>query len=342
MSRMAKYAQIIWPQPTDVDVLARNHAVDTLISELSELTTRQAVEAADSIAASLVGGELGSLLGPKAERAISAKSAAFVLDGNELQAVICLAVASLVLVQNEPIENDGWNPADALAASLWSALTFQDQLEHPKMEDLRKDLIEACRTRVRDVAHASRQRHDVPDVGNLTIPEGDVAGSRANTAYKRATAPVIRALKDNQDLDREELDFLWWALSGYSTLLEEPLSDRDPFCRAVASGLEGATLLRRLPGDGFRHVVLRGVEKTDGRKLPGLVEELSAEREGLGNQFDGSWCMQFPCVFPLITTLVSGEAADGCTIEFDARDWGARALLEASIVAMEGRPAGVA
>jgi len=58
MSRMAKYAQIIWPQPTNDDVLARNHAVETLTADLSQLTTRQAVQAAASIASSFGGAEL--------------------------------------------------------------------------------------------------------------------------------------------------------------------------------------------------------------------------------------------------------------------------------------------
>lgn len=342
MSRMAKYAQIIWPQPTNEDVLARNQAVESLTSDLAQLTTRQAVDAAASMAASFGGAELGTFLAPKAEKAISDKSAAFVLNGNEQQAVICLAVAALVLVKEATVDASGWSPADALAASLWSALTFQDQLEHPKMEELRKDLIEACRARVRIVARAARQRQEVPDVGTLTIPQSDVAGSRANAAYRKATAPVIKALKENQDLDREELDFLWWVLGEYSGLLAGPLSDRKPYCRAIASGLEGATLLRRLPGDGFRNAVLRGVEATERLSLAALLEALGTERAELGKSLEGQWAVQLPNVFPLIATLASSEIASTCAIELDARDWGTRALLEASIIAMERRTTGAA
>lgn len=342
MSRMAKYAQIIWPQPTDDDVLARNHAVETLKTDLSQLTTRQAIDAAASIAGGFGGAELGTLLAPKAEKAISDKSAAFVLNGNEQQALICLAVGTLVLMQEATVDGTGWSPADTLAASLWSALTFQSQHEHAKMEELRNELIEACRARVRRVAHAARQRQEVPDVGTLTIPVNDVAGSRANAAYRKATAPVIKALKENQDLDREELDFLWWVLGEYSGLLAGPLPDRKPYCRAIASGLEGATLLRRLPGDGFRHAVLRGVEATECLSLKALIETLGVERAELGKSFEGHWAVQVPNVFPLIATLASIEIPSTCAIELDARDWGARALLEGSIIAMERRTVGAA
>jgi hypothetical protein len=342
MSKMAKYASIIWAEPTNDDVQARNGAVDALKSDLSKLTTRQAVEAASTIAQGFGGAELSELLAPKAEKAISDRSAAFVLKGSEQQAVICLAVAALALVQEPVRSGDGWTAIDALAASLWSALTFQNQLEHAKMEELRKDVLEACRSRVHAVAKAARLRQDVPDVGTLTIAENDAGGSRANAAYKKATAPVIKALKENQDLDREELDFLWWVLSEYSELLGGPLTGVTPLCRAIASGLEGATLLRRLPADGFRHAVLRTVESTDVVSLAALLTALAAERTALGKHHEGTWPVTLPAVFPLIATLASGDAASACEIELDARDWGSRALLEASIIAMEGRQAGAA
>lgn len=341
MSRMAKYAQIIWAEPTNDDVMARNHAVEALKKDLSHLTTRQTIEAAASIAASFGGADLGPVLAPKAEKAISDRSAAFILKGNEQQAVICFAVAALALVR-EPSDGRGWTAADALAASLWSALTFQNQIEHAKLEELRKDVIEACRTRVRDVATAARQRQEVPDVGTLTISENDVAGTRANNAYKKATAPVIKALKENQDLDREELDFLWWILSEYSELLGCPLGDRKPYCRAIASGLEGATLLRRLPGDGFRHAILRTVEASEDLSLAALMETLGTERAELGKAHEGAWAVTLPAVFPLIASLAAPDVVIACDIELDARKWGARALLEASIIAMEGRTAGAA
>lgn len=341
MSRMAKYAQIIWAEPTDVDVMARNDAVEALIKDLSHLTTRQAIEAAASIAASFGGDDLGLVLAPMAEKAISDQSPAYILKGKEQQAVVCLAVAALALVR-EPSDGGGWAAADALAVSLWSAMTFQDQVEHVKLEELRKDLIEACRTRVRDVATAARRRQEVPDVGTLTISESDSAGTRANNAYRKATAPVITALKENQDLDREELDFLWWVLSEYSDLLGCPLTDRNSYCRAIAAGLEGASLLRRLPGDGFRHAVLRTVEPSADISLAALLETLGADCAELGKVHEGDWAVAIPAVFPLISSLASADLVVPCGIELDARKWGARALLEASIITMEDRTAGAA
>ena len=100
--------------------------------------------------------------------------------------------------------------------------------------------------------------------------------------------------------------------------------------------------MRRLPGDGFRHAVLRTVEPTDLVSLAALLTALAAERTTLAKHHEGTWPVPPPAVFPLIATLASGDAASACEIELDARDWGARALLEASIIAMEGRQAGAA
>ncbi len=342
MSIMAKYAQIIWADPTNQDVQDRNKAVETLRARISSMATHEAIELAAAIAGGFGGAELPGGLARQIETAISDESAAFVLKGKELQAQVCLAVASLAIVQGPVADKSGWTTADALAASLWSALTLQDQPEHAKLEELRQDLIAACRTRVGRVAKAARRRVDVPDVGTLTIPESDPAGSRAKTAYTKATAPVIAALKTNQELDHEEIDFLWWATADYSEILECAFGDREPFTRAIASGLEGATLLCRLPGDGLRHAVLRQVGASETMSLAALIVSLAESRAKLREPHVNGWATDFPLVFPLISSLIADDHQPATAVELDARGWGARALLEASILAMEDRFAGAA
>ncbi|MCE2580678.1 hypothetical protein LDL36_19935 [Komagataeibacter sp. FNDCR1] len=341
MSIMAKYAQIFWPEPNDVDVGARNASVELLRGQFADLTPREAIKVAAHIADILSGSDLPADLSAQAEKAISDKSPAFVIAGKEQQGVVCLAVAALALARGEVEEGAGWTAADAMAAALWSALTLQDPLDHSLMEGLRKDLIAACRDRVRLVAKASRARKDVPDVGNLTISEDAPTGTRAQNAYKRATAPVIAALKDNADIDREELDFLWWVLGDYSEVLGCPLADREPMCRAVAAGIEGASMLRRLPSDGVRHAALRLIVQSDQKSLAELIEHLGDHRQALGKGFVDSWAKDIPTVFPLLTALASTEAATGSSVRLDARGWGSRAMLEASMVDIENRGSGV-
>lgn len=340
MSKMAKHAHMIWAVPTDDDVQARNLAVATLEQQLATLSTRQAIEAGSAIADGFSSGMLNHDLGSMAEKAISDRSAAFVLTGGEKQAVICLAVAALTLAQAVPGRQGGWSAPDALAASLWSALSFQNPVEDPNMEVLRQDVIESCRVRVLRVARDARERHDVPNVGALSMTDADVGTTRANTALRKAISPVVEALRQNQDLDREELDFLWWVLGDYSEMLDCPMSDFSPFCRAIASGLEGATLLRRLPSDGFRHAALRMMGATEELKIVDLIETLGEDREKLGRSRKGSWATGLSTVFPLVAALTSTDIPVASDVALDGRGWGARALLEASIIAMEDRATG--
>lgn len=337
MSIMAKYARIFWAEPTDGDVAARNRSVETLRKNFGALKPRAAIAIAAALVDALNGVELPPELSKTIEKAISDESPAFELSGHELQAAVCGAVAALDLARSAPLTTGGWAGPDAMAAALWSGLALQNTLDIALVEVLRTDLLEACRHRVLTVAKRARARQDVPDVGVLTIPEPDLVEGKAQTAYKRATAPVIKALKENADLDREEIDFLWWALSDHSELFNCPFSEKGEMSRAIAVGIEGASKLRRLPSDGHRHVVLRQVGESETLTLENLVTSLAHDRACLAEQFVNSWAMAYPSVFPLVNALPPDGKLHNSTVSLDARGWGARALLEAAIISLEDR-----
>ncbi|CAN7783105.1 GTPase-associated system all-helical protein GASH [Cupriavidus necator] len=340
MSIMAKYARIFWAEPSDADVAARNRSVAKLRAEFGALDSRAAISVAAALVDALAGAQLSPDLSKTTEKAISDESPAFQMSGHELQGVVCAAVAALDLARGAPFGGRGWSAPDAMAAALWSGLALQPPLDNALIEVLRKDLHDACRDRVRSVARQARDRQDVPDVGKLTIPEGEPAGARAQTAYKRATEPVIKALKENADLDREEIDFLWWALGDHSGLFDCPLAEKAPFSRAIAVGIEGALKLRRLPSDGHRHVVLRQIGESESLTLEGLVGKLAEDKALLAHGFVGTWAMAHPSVFPLICALPADAKLRESLVSLDARDWGARALLEGAIISLEDKLGG--
>lgn len=340
MSIMARYARIFWAEPRNDDVGARNRSVAKLRVRFEALGSREAINVAGVLANALAGADLPAAFSGTVEKAISDESPAFELAGNEHQGVVCAVVAALDFVRSAPLDGDGWNAADAMAAALWSALALQDPLNAALVEALRGEVLLACRDRVRAVAKEARKRRDVPEVGVLTIPEDVPAGGRAQAAYKRATAPVIKALKDNADLDREEIDFLWWALAEHSEVLDCPLADREVMCRAVAVGIEGASMLRRLPSDGHRHVALRLIGGSEQLTLGELVDKLDADRAVLGKDFVSSWAADLPAVFPLLAALATEGKVAGSSVKLDARGWAAHVLLEAAIVGLENRAGG--
>jgi hypothetical protein len=220
-----------------------------------------------------------------------------------------------------------------LAASLWSALSFQPVVAEEPIEMLRQELLSASQKRTLLISERSRQRARVPEVGTLIISEEDPAGGKSNAAYRRATEPLVKALRENAELDREELEFLWWMIEDWSDLLDGRRSDASPLTHAVVAGIDGASKLRRLPSSGHRNVVLRGIPDGSLASLTDLVASLSNYLEPLSASVNATRAKAARNVFPLVAAIVTGDAScPGGAAERRAREWGARALLEAGIL----------
>lgn len=337
MSVMAKYVRIFCPEPKDDDVRRRNAAVVAIQSWITALDDPwSAIHLASTLADAVADGKARDEFASKVEQAIvDAGSAAFVRQDHDLEIIVVALVSVLNLVQREP-DDSNWTPVDALAAGLWSALSFQAPVSEEPIEHLRHELLIASRTRTMLIAERSRKRMPVPEIGPLTLPEANPASTRANMAYRRATEPLVKALRENAELDREELEFLWWTIEDWSDSLDGRLSDADPLVRAVFAGIDGASKLRRLPASGHRNVVLRGVPAGAPAALTALLAALGDHRSTLARSVNADRISQSPTAFPLLAAI-AGKKVDpvGAYIERDAREWGARALLEGGILQVE-------
>lgn len=334
MSVMAKYVRIFWPDPKDEDVKRRNAAVATIQTWISAFDDPWTpIRLASALADAVADGDARNEFAQKVEQAIiDAGSAAFVRDDHDLEIIVVALVSVLDLFRREP-DYSGWTPVDVLAAGLWSALSFQSPASKETLELLRQEVLAAARTRTMLIADRSRKRALVPEIGLLSISEADPTGQRANTAYRKATEPLVKALRENAELDREEIEFLWWTIEDWSEALDCRFSDADPLVRAVIAGIDGASKLRRLPASGHRNVVLRGVPAGSPAGLAALLAALGGHRMTLAKSINGERVGQSATVFPLLAAIESGDAArGGADIERDARDWGARALLEGGIL----------
>lgn len=337
MSVMAKYVRIFWPDPKDEDVHRRNAAVVAIQAWITSFDNSwSAIQLASALADAVADGKARDEFASKVEHAIvGAGSAAFVRKDHDLEIIIVALVSALNLVQREP--NDlNWTPVDALAAGLWSALSFQAPVPEEAIEVLRHELLVASRARTMLSAERSRKRAPVPEIGPLTLPEGQPTGMRANTAYRKATEPLVKALRENAELDREELEFLWWTIEDWSESIDGRLSDANPLVRAVVAGIDGACKLRRLPASGHRNVVLRGVPTGSPATLAALLAALGDHRSTLARSIDTDRIGQSTTVFPLLSAIANGKANPAVAdIERDAREWGARALLEGGVLQVE-------
>lgn len=334
MSVMAKYVRIFWPDPKDEDVSRRNAAVAAIQSWITALDDPwSAILLASALADGVADGRARDEFASEVEQAIvNAGSAAFVREDHDLEIIVVALVSALDLIARER-DASGWTPVDTLAAALWSALSFQSSILEEPIEVLRQEVLVASRARTMRVAEQSRKRVPVPEIGPLTLPEAQPTGSRANAAYRKATEPLVKALRENAELDREELEFLWWMMEDWSEVLDGRLSDADPLVRAVVAGIDGASKLRRLPASGHRNVVLRGVPSGSPATLTTLLTALGDHRATLAKSVDADCVRRSPTGFPLLAAIASGDVnRGGAEIERDAREWGARALLESGIL----------
>jgi hypothetical protein len=91
--------------------------------------------------------------------------------------------------------------------------------------------------------------------------------------------------------------------------------------------------LRRLPASGHRNVVLRGVPSGHPATLAALLTALGDHRATLAKSIDAERVSGSSTVFPLLAAISSGDATRAdADIEREARDWGARALLEGGML----------
>ena len=335
MSTLANHMRITGLQVTNDEVDSRSAAIKALRISWGKITTVDNIflKAVD-VAAALGGdGVPSDVLGKEVEVAVQKKASAFLYATRPLDVGIVAGMVATEIVSVAPGDS-GWLIADVWAAALWSALSFQQPLVDEKREALRMFVLHAARDRSTAGAEKARERVIVPDFGAVTL----VAGSEAEfgEAIKAATGPTIEALRRNAALDREELDFLWWAQLRRSRLLKRPLDAIDEVARVVAAGIEGAAYLRRMPCEVHREIVLRTIDINPTVTLAGVLAALKGDRETLAAVFANRLPAGGTTLFPLLDAIIRGEAVDSSAAKLDrsAEDWGARALLEAALVNM--------
>lgn len=333
MDNLAVHMRITGLEVSNDDVDSRRAAATKLATVWGKFTdVGQIVEKAASIAAALGGdGTAPDSLVTEVEAAVQKSASAFLAAERPLEVGVCAGVAAVSIIAPEPSKN-GWMTADVYANVLWLALSFQPALADEKRERLRLEVLTLARERSLSSANAARARDVVPEPDDLEVTWND-EDSTSTTNFKGALEKTVGALRRNAALDREELDFLWWAQLSRSRTLGRPLKAIAEAVRLVAAGIEGAAMLRRLPADVHREIVLRTLEADPQLSLGELLAELGEDRHALAALVPtGAWS-NTPSVFPLLNALASG-AAPAVDAARSASDWGARALLEAGLAKM--------
>lgn len=340
MENIAVHMRISGVTVSDDDVNSRRTAATSLATRWrKEKTVSKIVSKAANVAEALGGdGNPSPSLGSEIQGAIQKKSSSFLYEERPLEISVCAGMA-MVSILAASLGNNGWNISDVYAAALWSALAYQPVLEAERRENLRREVLDAAENRIVTAAEKARERTDVPDPSTVEVTINE--NNAATNNFKEAVAGTIEALRRNAALDREELDFLWWAQLGRSRLLNRQLSTITESTRIVAAGIEGARMLRRLPCEVHREIVLRTLDQDPELDLAEMLAALGDDRAVLGAPFIEGHVAAHPTVFPFLYALATGEVeGPGAAVKRRVSEWGERALLEAGFVKMMSQGVG--
>jgi hypothetical protein len=224
--------------------------------------------------------------------------------------------------------------ADILAIGLWSALSFQSPRTEAKIESLRSELLDAGRDLALRSAESSRKRAAVSDYA-LKMAEHEAEGwAGFDKHFKPEFKRIVGALRSNAALDREELDVLWWVLEDWSELLNRRFSTNSTAASAIASGIEAGRLLRRLPSETHKHLVLRNVLEDATLSMTELLKALEPEAPKLaGAHAENEVLSSCPSIFPLLSRIASNQFRGSASKEKrQLSEWAVRALLESAIL----------
>ncbi|OQW76547.1 MAG: hypothetical protein BVN32_09000 [Proteobacteria bacterium ST_bin14] len=335
MNNLPVHMRITSLAPSNEDVDARRTTIAELsdtwgkINDINELLTR-----AEAIADSLGNdGEPYEHLGLEVQEVLQKSASAFLYTESPLDVGVCAGIAALSIMESAPGTN-GWIIADVYSNVLWSALAFQPALGEDKREKLRREVLDRAQERSRSSADKARERSVVPEMGDLSITVTADTLKTTHT-FKKATGATIDALRRNAVLDREELDFLWWVQLNRSRLIQKPFGGMAEPVRLVASAIEAATHLRRLPANLHFDLVLRTVQEDPELDLKELIEVIGDDKALLAKAFNATRAAAHSSVFPLLHALATDDIdVTGAEVKRKASIWAGRALLEAGLMRM--------
>jgi hypothetical protein len=332
---IAKYIQIFKLEPDDDFVTKRRSAIRSLRTRFlnNKSISKLMTIGSDVCEVFCESSAIPDTLATQVETAIKNSSPSFVRDGRDLEMGVCAAMAVVQSFNSKSTKKvrDHLLASDVLAVALWSAASFLPTCNAQKLEEFRMFAVEAARNHILNASLETRARHNVPMLESSDDEEATYE------EFKQATAPTVDALRINAALDREEIDLLWWVLSGRSEILEQRLLLLSPAERAVATGVEIGALMRALPTQSHRNLVLQGLDDADRVSLPSLLDELGKNRLVIAASFKDEWLIDdAPLVFPLLSAIRSGEGTRlGANLPRSLSEWGARALLERAILRIQ-------
>ncbi|MET3900702.1 hypothetical protein ABIB57_004668 [Devosia sp. UYZn731] len=331
MVDVAQHIRIFDQKPADELVPKRTAAIKDLASKL---TGPKDVDGLMKMASNLVAAakfdkKLPEELAQEATASIKKQSPAFVREGRDLE-LSTIALLAMLGAIDGGTKQGIIERLNFLSAGVWLGLSFQQPNKESRIEALRVEVLHAARDYVARGAENARERK-APALGAPLKPENTNLGEVVSNL--RAS---VERLNRNAVVDREEIDFLWWSVTKWSSALDGLYDEASAYSAAIAFGLDGGARLRRMPLDVHKHLVLRRIRAAEPVSLAGLIAAVGDDRLRILTKIpDASTARTNPEIFPVMSSLLSGSAPKSASKDLQSVEaWTVRALLEATALGL--------
>ncbi len=274
LKRVFEWYQMADPDPSDETVEKRTQAVSDLIAKILDSDRKRTVYGCVSLAVSGFRPEFADNLelAEKALDSIKKFQSAFPSDFslNALAIRACCAIALGEILSSPKIYAQYPLGAQLAASLVISATGLKLELTEHHISKVLKEVRHLASALLQKTALEARERPPIPynQLEKISRPEQVVD-------FWQTAAPEIsncfEAVERQSRADREELNLLWWFLTGYSETIESSIFDALPGTAAVLCGAEVASTVIVPPLNKIRDMVSRAAEF--GRKKTEIKEK---------------------------------------------------------------------
>ncbi|MCA1441993.1 hypothetical protein I6F07_17580 [Ensifer sp. IC4062] len=324
MVDIALHVRIFEGNPSDELVKKRQAAIKEIAGKfIKPNNVSRLLSVANGVAlASRDDGKLPPRLAAEVGESLAKVSPSFVSEGHDLELATCAMLATMIAIETGA-KAGTLTTSDYLAVGIWSGMSWQPGSKNTRFERLRQELLELSRNHVLKAGVAGRVRSQPPKAIELSDDNGNLGKVVENLRAAAATLAL------NAAVDREEIDLLWWSITGWSDVLGTKYAEAKPHSAAVALGLDAAKRLRRMPIELHKGLVLRRVPDGDSVSLAQLLERLGDDRARLGARYGSDPDVTSNAeVFPLLNALATGSVNGAGNTILSISDLALRALLE--------------
>ncbi|RKR82161.1 hypothetical protein BDD43_2330 [Mucilaginibacter gracilis] len=334
MADIPKYIRIFEANPTDDFVTKRITAINAIEATIKKkITSKEIFEFANGLLTALENsGSPNETVSGVAVPPLKKSSTSFVADDESLQLLTCTLLATLQHIEKVKAYSQKPSPEYILAIALWSGLSFQQPIaDKEKLELLRKELLATASKIATDISKTSRDRKETKTRPELVAPsDNSWAGYIGST--EASYGKLIDALRINSQLDREEIDILWWVLGNWSAICQTQITKLNDTQSALIGSIEIGSLLKRFPALAHTHLACRTIANNAEFTGSEILEQLAEYLTNIQRELNAGEAAKYPKMLPVTSFITSAIEVSGIATKRRINEWSSRLLVEVSLV----------